>query len=404
MATTAEYLNKLVVQKNALADNLTTKGVTATHDETLETLVPKVLEISGGSTDSAIYPIGADSRPTGDVVISDGITSLYKYVFYDNKNVTSVSLPHSLTMLNSNAFGDCINLANVTTKGQELSFGYGVFENNKSLTNESCNALCQNIGEQDVGNSSVGMFGGCTSLTDVVVDWCSHYMFENCLNLKKLKITNTKNKIGTGSNICYNCTALTDVVLPENTDLATINTNAFYNCSSLININIPEGITIIDDLAFYNCGFSSISLPSTLKTIYGGSGSSKGTFRDCKKLSTLSLPESVTKVDGYSFNGCTSLTEIYFPANITSYATTALYGCTALKTVTVGNGWINALNLSYSDNITVDCIKTIIDNVATVSISTKITLSATVYQNFTLDNEYADYLALATSKGWSIGT
>lgn len=47
MATTAEYLNKLVEQKNALADNLVTKGVTATHDETLETLVPKVLEISG---------------------------------------------------------------------------------------------------------------------------------------------------------------------------------------------------------------------------------------------------------------------------------------------------------------------------------------------------------------------
>ena len=48
MATTADYLNKLITQKNTLADNLATKGVTATHDETLETLVPKVLEISGG--------------------------------------------------------------------------------------------------------------------------------------------------------------------------------------------------------------------------------------------------------------------------------------------------------------------------------------------------------------------
>ena len=46
MATTADYLNKLVEQKNTLADNLVTKGVTATHDETLETLVPKVLDIS----------------------------------------------------------------------------------------------------------------------------------------------------------------------------------------------------------------------------------------------------------------------------------------------------------------------------------------------------------------------
>lgn len=48
MATTTDYLNKLVSQKNTLADNLVTKGVAATHDETLETLVPKVLNISGG--------------------------------------------------------------------------------------------------------------------------------------------------------------------------------------------------------------------------------------------------------------------------------------------------------------------------------------------------------------------
>ena len=54
MATTAEYLNKLVTQKNSLADNLVTKGVDATHDETLETLVPKVLEISGGGGGSVI--------------------------------------------------------------------------------------------------------------------------------------------------------------------------------------------------------------------------------------------------------------------------------------------------------------------------------------------------------------
>ena len=56
MATTAEYLNKLVEQKNTLADNLVTKGVTASHVETLETLVPKVLEISGGGEGMVYIP------------------------------------------------------------------------------------------------------------------------------------------------------------------------------------------------------------------------------------------------------------------------------------------------------------------------------------------------------------
>ena len=53
MASMSDYLNKLVAQKNTLADNLVTKDVTATHDETLETLVPKVLDISGGGTSIA---------------------------------------------------------------------------------------------------------------------------------------------------------------------------------------------------------------------------------------------------------------------------------------------------------------------------------------------------------------
>lgn len=45
MAATADYLNNLIIQRNALADNLVVKGVEATHDELFDTLVPKVLDI-----------------------------------------------------------------------------------------------------------------------------------------------------------------------------------------------------------------------------------------------------------------------------------------------------------------------------------------------------------------------
>lgn len=48
MPTIADYLDDLVTQRNALADNLTAKGVPATHAEKFNSLVPKVLEISGG--------------------------------------------------------------------------------------------------------------------------------------------------------------------------------------------------------------------------------------------------------------------------------------------------------------------------------------------------------------------
>lgn len=45
MPTTSEYLSDLVEQKNALADNINNNGVSASQDETLNTLVPKVNDV-----------------------------------------------------------------------------------------------------------------------------------------------------------------------------------------------------------------------------------------------------------------------------------------------------------------------------------------------------------------------
>jgi hypothetical protein len=48
--TVAAHLQELIKQKKALANNLVEKGVQASEDEKFNTLVPKVLDISGGSS------------------------------------------------------------------------------------------------------------------------------------------------------------------------------------------------------------------------------------------------------------------------------------------------------------------------------------------------------------------
>ena len=45
----AKYLEELLKQKEQLANNLRLKGVDADSSETLNTLIPKVLQIQGGS-------------------------------------------------------------------------------------------------------------------------------------------------------------------------------------------------------------------------------------------------------------------------------------------------------------------------------------------------------------------
>ena len=115
MATTAEYLNKLVEQKNTLADNLVTKGVSATHDETLETLVPKVLEISGGGGDDTMDVI--NSFPDNPI---DN-----KPYLYPNSNIGDIIAVHydsvwHFATLNQYPFEHMLYAAELYSMGQVI--------------------------------------------------------------------------------------------------------------------------------------------------------------------------------------------------------------------------------------------------------------------------------------------
>ena len=156
MATTAEYLNKLVTQKNTLADNLVTKGVTATHDETLETLVPKVLEISGGN---GIYPIDPQTGlPYGDVTIGEGISTLVN-TFKENTAITSAKLPDSLKTIGNYAFYNCANLKTVDF-AQVEEIGENVFRNS---------GITAAVLPETLNKIGLYAFTGCTALASVYI-------------------------------------------------------------------------------------------------------------------------------------------------------------------------------------------------------------------------------------------
>ena len=131
MATTADYLKKLVDQKNTLADNLVAKGVTtATHDETLETLIPKVLDISGGTDGNGIYPVDERGIPTGDVIIPEHMTRIpysskttlgYATPFYRNPLVTSIKLHSGIDTIDASAFYNCTALTKINLEDTKIT-------------------------------------------------------------------------------------------------------------------------------------------------------------------------------------------------------------------------------------------------------------------------------------------
>lgn len=54
MSTIMDYVNELERQKNVLADILAEKGLQATRDETFNTLIPKVRDVSGGGCERVV--------------------------------------------------------------------------------------------------------------------------------------------------------------------------------------------------------------------------------------------------------------------------------------------------------------------------------------------------------------
>ena len=95
---------------------------------------------------------------------------------------------------------------------------------------------------------------------------------------------------------------------------------------------IDEGVTSIGDRAFQDCrNLSNVKLPNSLTLIYNDA------FSNCTSLASVIIPDSVTSIDSYAFVNCTSLKSVKIPDSVTSIGEDAFYNCTSLTSVTIPN-------------------------------------------------------------------
>ena len=91
---------------------------------------------------------------------------------------------------------------------------------------------------------------------------------------------------------------------------------------------IPEGTTRIEDDAFLQCKkLVSVSIPDTVEEI------GMGSFGDCENLTSITLPPSLKLIDEAAFFGCKKLTKIEIPASIQSIEARAFAECTSLDSI-----------------------------------------------------------------------
>lgn len=128
----------------------------------------------------------------------------------------------------------------------------------------------------------------------------------------------------------------TEIVIPntyKGLPVTEIRSEAFNNCTELTSVIMPDSITRIGDFAFSNCsGLTEIVLPDSVKRLYAAA------FSGCTNLTSITLSDNLEFIDQVAFARCTSLTSIVIPDSVIEIGESTLNpnifdGCTNLQTI-----------------------------------------------------------------------
>ena len=333
------------------------------------------------------------------VVIGEGITTIGNLMFYENSELTSVTIPNSVTSIGDAAFCNCTGLKSLFIPSSVTSIGSGAFsrcsglesitvdsENTTYDSRRSCNAIIETSTNTLIAGckntyipSNVTSIGGSAfysaKLTGVTipasVTSIGDQAFAYCTELQKIEFYGG-NAPTLGDDVfeevdMNNCTlyATDYTTYMVNTQFQNFkNTEMLYpwtnsgTCGDGVNWMLhAQGVLEIEGTGAMN-DFEDMTLNerpwkylSYTKVAIGEGVTTIGNnaFKDNDELTSVTIPNSVTSIGDFAFRCCEGLTSVDIPSFVTSIGSNSFYLCTALPSVTIPSTVTNIGGMAFYD-------------------------------------------------------
>ena len=290
-----------------------------------------------------------------DIIINDtaleGIpfTAISEKAFFNDKQLTSLSLPSSVERVDSLAFEGASNLKTITFSDS----GKGL-KKIDSLAFKDCSSLESiDLSNAEITEIPVRAFENCTSLKSIklpsTVTKIADNAFAGCSNLEEIKGLE-QCKISELSATAFDgCVRLKDINL-SNATIAAIPNQIFSGMRGLISATVPKTVTSIGTEAFYAC--------KNLEMINGLSDCDitkigEKAFYNCWSLKEADLSRSsFTVLPASAFKGDTALLSVKMPESLNEIGNEAFYGCSAMKKLDLNNTRLTTIGNSALSDMT----------------------------------------------------
>lgn len=317
---------------------------------------------------------------TGEMVIPSSVTSIGSGAFMNCTGITSAVIPESIRILPPHIFRNCTSLASVSLpEGLEVILGYAL-NNCPSLTELTIPSTVIRIDQLALKGTALttltakmlkpcGLAGnvfGSTSDCKLIVPQGTRDAYLNngwtetvfkggvvedgqlwgyteegvrftarVIEGNNVQIFNGDEEGPNGQAIDRGTTGPLTIpasfeYLGQTYYVKEIGRNAFYQCKGITSVIIPEGVTKVSKWAFLQCNaLESVTLPTTLTEI------GEFAFRECK-LSSVELPENLIALGQQAFCKNENLTTITLPASLTDIGSDVFSNTNLLSVIALG--------------------------------------------------------------------